>query len=147
LTVALQYLPVDSSAEVKTITCEELEIIVWGEGSNDEKICAMRENTIVESENVKISPVSKGNNNISVLSFYGNKNIFFLPESPSDTFRNLRTYEAFDCLIKKISYDNFRKLRKLKKLYLNGNHIETIGSDTFVDLENLEELHLSKKVL
>lgn len=46
-------------------------------------------------------------------------------------------------LIEIISKPIFRNMKKLKKLHLDGNHIETIPLNTFEDLTSLEELHLS----
>jgi Leucine-rich repeat (LRR) protein len=73
-----------------------------------------------------------------------NKNIQFLPENVGDRFPNLLYHNASNCNITNVSKKNFQGLFKLKVLDLSHNRIEKIPSNTFDDLDELEQLLLRK---
>lgn len=83
--------------------------------------------------------------NVTGLSFEGNKKIVYLPIKLYENFPNLFGIDASNCAIKKIANDNFRGLKFLKQLWLRGNAIEIISSDTFENLQQLEYLSLGEK--
>lgn len=73
-----------------------------------------------------------------------NKHLFFLPENISTTYPNLNALSAELCSIKEISKLNFHGLKELKSLWITGNPLQRIASNTFEDLESLERLYLCK---
>lgn len=66
----------------------------------------------------------------------------YLPIQVHLTFPNIEDYVAYYCDIVEVSKANFENLIKLKTIYLNGNKIEIIGSDTFYGLVNLNYIGL-----
>lgn len=95
----------------------------------------------MNERNVTISTHDKS---IGALVFYSNTNIFYLPVGVDQSFPNLLGYEAEHCAIKIISRQNFKRLKKLKFLFLAHNQIEKISSNTFNDLKYLTRLDLSE---
>lgn len=71
----------------------------------------------------------------------------FLPISVHEQFPRLINYKVSNTPILKIAKKNFEKLDKLKVLVLTNNRIESIKSDTFEDLVNLERIQISMKFL
>jgi hypothetical protein len=107
------------------------------------KTCFMTNTSKVDSEGYVI--FSAKDLSVKGLLFLGqNKKIEFLPASPYQTFSNLEAYSASRCSIKNVSYQNFMKLGKLRRLNLYDNKIEIIASDVFKDLAALEDLDLGK---
>lgn len=97
--------------------------------------------TMIDAPNMKISTrddFMKG------LGFRGNRKIEFLPNNVNENFPNLLGYRADACLIREISYPNFRGLNMLRRLDLDVNRIEKIASDTFSDLTSLQIVYLSE---
>jgi hypothetical protein len=119
--------------------CERVEYYDWTIGNM--KSCFMDRETSIDSEGFQISTKDE---TIQGLRMENNKNVEFLPESPSRLFENLIGYNAEKCSIKQISYKNFKNLIKLQVLWLKKNEIEMIPSDAFKDLSSLEMLGLRK---
>lgn len=128
--------------EVKKVSCEHIVSRKWGDVGTLRK-CFMDKITVINEQNVTISTRDES---IGELRLWGNKKIFFLPVGVAEIFPNLLYYNAHFCAIKKITKENFHGLIKLQALYLAGNQIEMIPSDTFSDLRGLAVLDLSKKV-
>lgn len=106
------------------------------------KTCMMIKATSIPSAGYSIaSLVDDGVHGINI-GF--NKNIHYLPESPSEIFPALQTYFAASCSIGAIYKDNFRDLKNLTSLNLSHNKIQTIDVDVFDDLILLRFLHLGK---
>jgi hypothetical protein len=103
----------------------------------------MRGKTSIRNRGFQIS--SAVDANLGALDLEGNKNIFFLSNSPNAIYPNLQAYAAWNCAIREISATNFRGLVRLKLLNLSYNQIETVGMDAFEDLKALRELYLRKK--
>jgi hypothetical protein len=82
--------------------------------------------------------------NTSVLSFYGNMRISYLPNTISKAFSKLEFYDASYCSIKALSKNNFLGLNMVSYLGLKRNKIQEIYSDTFEDLKYLKKLELGK---
>lgn len=72
----------------------------------------------------------------------GNKLASSLPKNVNKLFPNLLGYSVTSCNVGEISKENFDGLLKLKGIYLWGNQIEKIASDTFDSLTSLEVLSL-----
>lgn len=81
------------------------------------------------------------------LKFSENRKIAFLPIETFKSFPNLIVYGAQSCELKSISYDNFKKLNKVKVVILNDNEIEKLNTKIFKDLISLEWLVLRKKFI
>jgi Leucine rich repeat len=107
--------------------------------------CKMKR-TIIDSKAYKISESEKSPSETGLI-FTENKNIHFLPTAIYETFPKLLRLNADECSIRRISRDNFGKLTYLKFLFLAGNKINAIPSDTFEDLKALRILTLGKFVL
>lgn len=107
------------------------------------KTCFMNESTTINLNDTKFSSTIES---IMRLDFFTNRNIFYLPVNVGENFPHLAFYNAQNCSVKVISKSNFDGLFELKKLYLDNNEIESIFSDTFLDLVQLEWLTLSRAV-
>lgn len=83
---------------------------------------------------------------IQFISFVFNKKILFLPIRVAENFPNLLIYHATFCSIKTVQKVNFKDLSRLRWLFLDGNQLETIASDTFEDLTSLFRLEMSENV-
>lgn len=84
------------------------------------------------------------NENVTGLTFEGNKKIVYLPVKLYENLSNLLGIDASNCAIRQISNENFRRLNFLRQIWLRGNEIEIIASDTFENLEALEHLSLGE---
>lgn len=83
---------------------------------------------------------------VQFLSLLFNKKIFFLPVNVSQSFPNLLIYHAGHCSIETIKKINFEAMSTLRWLFLDGNQLERIDSDTFDDLTDLIRLEMSEQV-
>lgn len=101
--------------------------------------------TEINSDDVKISDAR--NENTTMLFFYNNIRISFLPIEIHEKFPDLLGIIARDCAILTISKKNVNKLRKLEVLDLAKNKIQKIESDSFDDLTNIEFIGLGKRFL
>lgn len=126
--------------DAKEVSCESVIGNVWSYSVNTVKTCNMHTTSISEA-GVTFSTLDE-----SVLGIFVNNNeaVSFLPEKVNEKFPNLLGYCVQRCSIKEISKKNFEQLTKLKILYLHDNQIEKIGSETFGDLKDLEQLFLRK---
>lgn len=124
------------------INCEAIRRGTWLSLQNATlKTCLLQTFIRIDAANKKVS-----NSDVSVraISFFKNSYIFYLPIDVSKSFPNLVAYEASETSINEISKVNFKNLRKLLFLDLSYNTIETIFSDTFEDLVELEILRLGE---
>lgn len=104
--------------------------------------CLLKNTSAISSENVKIS-VKRGLSLVGI-NMHNNPKIQFLPVNIASKFPNISRIEATDCRIEKVSKINFKGLFSLWVLYLDGNLIEEIKSDTFEDLSGIKFIHLGK---
>jgi hypothetical protein len=121
------------------IVCENVVDDVWHTLGENFTTCQMEKTTRIDGKYVSIA--SK-NDSILGLSFYTNKNIFYLPVYLAGSFPNLIAYDGSECSIREISKANFAGLTNLKSLALVENEIVKIFSNTFEDLVELEYLWL-----
>lgn len=129
--------------KAKEVSCERYSDLNWGGNVGLVKTCYLWTTSIDEPD----VTISAQDNSITGVTLYGNKKIVYLPIGVGEKFSNLIGYTAGSCSIIAISRGNFKALNKTKFLNLNSNQIEKIASDTFIELNNLEELYLSKKFL
>lgn len=132
-----------ASTVTKQLPCERI-----GYGGDYEplfndflKTCWMEKTTQINQPETTIN--SGRDESVAGIWFRLNKKIFFLPEKVDEIFPNLIGYVAEYCSIIEVSKKNFRNLFKLRGLWLQGNQIEVINSDTFEDLTSLERLYLN----
>jgi Leucine rich repeat len=130
--------------EAKEVSCESVaDDTQWIAPVLRVKTCNMRVTTSIDSpETIIIS--SAFDSSMGGLRFDHNKQVYYLPENVGEKFPNLLAHYASFCNVKEISKKHFKNLSKLKFLGLDHNQIETILSDTFEDLIELEILWLSK---
>jgi Leucine-rich repeat (LRR) protein len=103
----------------------------------------MSSQTAISSHEVTI--LSQGSDKtVGALILQNNYNVKFLPIVIFMNFPEIEYINADGCLIKWVSFDNFVKLSKLKRLSLNSNQIRIIEDGTFKDLKSLEVLNLSE---
>lgn len=74
--------------------------------------------------------------------FVENPAIEFLPIFVYQKFPNLQGYAAYNCSIREVSKKNFERLTRLVNIFLLGNKLERIPSDTFDGLINLEVINI-----
>lgn len=129
-----------SKAKGNQISCERKTFESWGDVGS-QNTCWMKKSTSIGSDDVKLLPDAA----IGALFFDKNKKISFLPVDVGISFPRLKLYSAYRCSIKTIAKVHFKGLKMLRRLHLDNNQIETIKSNTFEDLNSLEELYLSKK--
>lgn len=122
------------------VPCENIGLESWS-GLGDLRTCYMNGLTDIDAPDFEIS--TPKDETLRGLRCNGNRNIDFPPVGVSTKFPNLLGYDASLCSIKTIKRANFRNLNKLKQIYLNGNQIELINSDTFDGLTELELIYLS----
>lgn len=126
----------------KIIACESIKLSNNWKPLFGLKTCFMTKTTCINAYDTYFESLK--NKNLTGLSFEGNKKILYLPVKLYESFRNLFGLDASDCSIKQISIENFRGLILLKQLWLRGNEIEIVASNTFESLKNLEHLSLGK---
>lgn len=102
----------------------------------------MKDTTVINSS---VIIIATKDDQIKGLQFSVNPKIEYLPEEVSESFPNLLAYSAGTCSVKSISYENFKGLNKLRGLWLSGNQIEKVSSDTFKDLVLLEHLEFGNQ--
>lgn len=124
------------------LECEAISNYEWNKQVL--KTCWMNRTTVINSTGLKI--FSSFDETMAGLIFNENKKIFYLPIDVHKKYPNLIIYVPAGCSLMSISRENFRNLGRLKMLWLSGNLIEKINSDTFEDLKSLEELHLSELI-
>lgn len=105
------------------------------------KTCFMNGTTKIKSKNAELELRDVS---VKKLDFFNNRNVEYLPIYVDKSFPELLVYEAASCSLSKLFYDNFVGLSKLQWLFLNGNNIEKIFSDTFKDLKSLTHVYLCK---
>lgn len=128
-----------SKVKGNQLACESKQIEpLWGLTSKN--ACRMQNSTVIDTDNVKVLADST----VQVLTFEGNPKISFLPIEVGLSFPHLLTYSAWNCSISAIAKVHFKGLSMLEDLYLDGNQIKTIRSDTFEELLSLQYLHLRK---
>ena len=103
------------------INCEAIVSSTWP-SLNDKLLnsCSCRFYVSISDTNVKIS---NSDSSLHGLSFYKNRDIFYLPVDVAKSFPNLIAYDASETSVKEIYKDNFRKLRNLRSLSLRRNTI------------------------
>lgn len=106
------------------------------------QLCELPRTIDINSSDVTISNEKDGK--VDLIDYSENKKVKYLVAMVNLKFPNLRYYFADDCAIQEIFQKNFQLLSKLKFLYLNGNQIKRIKSDTFEDLTSLKELGLGE---
>lgn len=139
-TIVLSLLSISLSNGANEVPCENIGPESWS-GLGDLRTCYMNGLTDIDAPDSEIS--TPKDENLRGLRCNGNRNIDFLPVGVSTKFPNLIGYDASLCSIKTIKKANFRNLNKLKQIYLNGNQIELINSDTFEGLTELGLIYLS----
>lgn len=73
-----------------------------------------------------------------------NRKLEYLPSNLGEKFPNLIILGADHCSVKEIAKENFKGLKKLRKLILNHNKIEKIDDDTIEYIPAVERIQLSK---
>lgn len=81
---------------------------------------------------------------LEVLYVRYQRSIDFLPVLVHESFPLLKFYFVINTSVQKICKKNFEEMSKLVQLYLLGNQIEVIKSDTFDDLISLRRIYISK---
>lgn len=107
------------------------------------KTCKIDTSAAIDSADFTIS--SDYDDDVDGIEYSSNKKIQYLPVNPATIFPDLVIIAASGCSIKSISRLNFEGLRKLRALYLESNRIERVNSDTFKDLDELEQIFLSER--
>lgn len=126
-------------AHAQQILCEKFQPLTSYIGEHQS--CSMREFTVISAPNCSLA---ERNELVEGLNFDGNKKISYLPLHVSANFPNLLVLTADSCFVIAITGDNLKNLNKLEELWLYGNLIERIDSDTFKDLTSLEWLNLGE---
>ena len=131
---------------------------------------------IIESRNTRIDEVSGSHKNRhsdqDVVTFYAfAPEIRYFPKLLGNAFENLKTIVITKSSLSLIEFRDFKKMKKLQKLYLNenkikkispcvfryaqnletielsGNQIEELNEDIFMNLPNLQQLHMNDNLL
>jgi hypothetical protein len=124
-------------------SCSGIEMYRWRDVGN-QNTCWIAGSISFSSPGYKIN--SSRDETVTGFIAQSLKNMFYLPDSPYEIFPYLQAYSSRGSAVKEISAANFKKLKKLRLLYLDQNQIEKINSDTFNDLESLEWLNLGMHV-
>lgn len=124
-----------------TITCESIGSCSTSDDHND-VCCIMTKKTKIDEARYIIG--NKKNGTVQALDFNNNRNINFLPIRVVLVFPHIVEYDARNCSVQSISKANFERLHYLKLVYLQGNQIQALSSDTFDGLNNIEDIDLGK---
>ncbi|CRK93245.1 CLUMA_CG006788, isoform A [Clunio marinus] len=116
----------------KILYCDDIEVNCTCSLNEHNKICSLGYGIYNQSDDY------------IVLEFNFNRKIFFLPENIGKNFPKLEEYRAFYGSIKTLTQSNFKDMKNLKQLLLNGNKIERIDSNLFDELSSLETLGLDE---
>lgn len=135
--LALILLKSSECALTQQVSCEKIGLLY----DYGPKTCFLQE-AVIDFQDFFIA--SEQDSTIKNLEFYFNQKIKFLPISVYKNFPSLMMISANYCSIKVVVKENFEKLGKLERLYLSGNNIEDIATNTFEDLKSLEYLYLSR---
>lgn len=122
------------------LPCESIAKFSWW--GNPHKTCHMNDSTTVTAPEFSISSTTDAA--IELLNLNGNRKIAYLPKHVDEKFPGLLIYDAGSCSVQSISKQNFKNMKKLKRLFLGFNQIERIPSDTFSDATALLEVALGK---
>jgi len=95
----------------------------------------------ISNENFEIS--SEKSDCVKAFNVKNSKMIEYLPVKTYEKFPNLVAYQAFNCSLKGIRYENFKNLSELQQVNLAYNQIDFIAPNTFKDLTELEYLSIS----
>ena len=109
--------------------------------------CFVDNKQFIDEEGFTIDKNFKKDLKVEKIFVEGNQNINFLPEDVAKKFANLIEYSAYYCALKHINEKNFANLVKLSGLVLHQNKIESIASNAFKDLSELENLSLDDNKL
>lgn len=118
--------------------CERIRSRDWDAGLL--KTCSMRDLTIIDDPEYEI--LTPRDEAMQAFTFEQNRKIAFLPVEIYEKFPNLIAYAAWSCSIKDLQKENFHNLKEIKLINLSDNLLETIHSNTFEGLMNLEEIYL-----
>lgn len=110
--------------------------------SSDPVVCHLNGDTLINHDDVPMSVAKDTSKTMMYLN--SNNDIYFLPVSVHESFPNIEHYAAERCSIQEISKKHFENLTELQKLWLDGNFITKIKSDTFEGLDKLADLNLGK---
>lgn len=135
----------NSDAAPTKVFCESISNLYMIKNRGTQKTCIMNNFTTIKSQGFTIG--SARNETVSGMTFWGNRNISFLPDDVHKKFPNLKIFFAQNCSIKAISKDNFKNLTKLIFLSLSDNQIKTIRYDVFNDLTSLDHIELGENIL
>lgn len=133
---------VSCASGIREVPCEKFSETSW-ENLGKLLTCDLDGTTRIDTPHFKIS--SPRQENVQAVTFGRNQKIDFLPLETYKKHPNLLVYGAWECSIKSVHKGNFQYLDRLKIVFLHRNQLETINSDTFEDLLNLEFLSLGKK--
>jgi len=102
-------------------------------------------NEKVSTKNVEIdlTKVEYG----KALLFKNNKNIEYLPVKVAEILPKIIVYEAINCSLKEIRYENFEDLNELQQVSVQYGQISHVPKDTFKDLSKLKFLYLNDNQL
>lgn len=138
--VMLSSLVLNSIALENEISCEKVEVV--NELPMDSrKRCVLSQTTKINAGGFLIK--SPRDESVERVDLAYNKQIEFLPENISESFPNMKVYDAAACAIRRISRANFVNLKEIQKLFFDGNLIERVEGDVFEGLTTLEYIYLS----
>lgn len=114
---------------------------------NSGEVCTAT-NLNITSRNVTVIRISTDYNygitNGQVTNFIvSRQNFIFIPEGLSNFFRNLETWTIFESKLRALRFTDFIGFSRLQRIFIQGNHIQSIDEDTFKSLPLLEVLDLS----
>lgn len=105
--------------------------------------CELKYGTHIESPDYTFAANSQYKS-LEIIYIIHQHNIEFLPVSVHKMFPILKFYVVENTHVQKLSKQNFEKMYEISMIYLEGNQIEVIRSDTFQDLVNLKEIYICK---
>lgn len=123
----------------KILLCDRVKSVNWEYSQGSFPTCWIDSSTTIDTSDYEFSGHDE---QVKGLEIRRGTNVFFLPIRVNEAFRNLVAYSAIESRVKTLSRNNFRGLKDLKLLFLDGNHIKMIESDVFNDLTSLEILSL-----
>lgn len=91
----------------------------------------------------------KGDNDLKLISFSGNRNLrlHYLPRDAFSQFPQLNDFSLQNCQLRNLKSGDFQDARNLKNLNLDSNELTQLNASTFRGANNLEWLSLSSNFI
>ena len=133
---------IEGIEEISEIDCIIVEY-VSPETKEIMPTCEFDEVTVTKNKRFRIKP-STELSRVKRFSINGMKNVSYLPENLAESLSNLEEVSVIDSEISEVNNKNFKGMKNVKVINLQGNKIKHLPPDTFETLDSLENINLKQ---